>query len=124
MRKRSTSDLVTYTLETLPPSESDWARVDAMSDEEVIAAAMSDPDGPPLTKEQLARMRRALPPVDVSALRARLGMSQLEFATTFRIPPGVLQEWEEGRSQPDRCAHALLTVIDRDPDAVRRALAA
>jgi hypothetical protein len=35
----------------------DWAKLDAMTDEEIEAAARSDPDSPPLTEEQLARMR-------------------------------------------------------------------
>jgi len=45
--------------ETPPPSKSDWARVDAMTDDDVIAAALSDPDAQPLSVEQLARLRRA-----------------------------------------------------------------
>ncbi len=35
----------------------DWAELDAMSDEEIEAAALSDPDNPPLTDEDFARMR-------------------------------------------------------------------
>ena len=38
----------------LPPrGNTDWARLDAMSDEEVMAAALSDPDAQPLTPEEL-----------------------------------------------------------------------
>ena len=36
----------------------DWARIDAMTDEEIEAAAVADPDNPPLTDEQLRSMRR------------------------------------------------------------------
>ena len=35
----------------------DWAKLDAMTDEEIEAAALSDPDNPPLTDEDFARMR-------------------------------------------------------------------
>ena len=43
----------------LPPcGETDWARVNAMTDEEVLAAAQSDPDAQPLDSEALAKMRR------------------------------------------------------------------
>jgi hypothetical protein len=35
----------------------DWAKLDAMTDEEIEAAALSDPDNPPLTDEQIAQMR-------------------------------------------------------------------
>ena len=34
----------------------------------------------------------------------------------------AVQDWEQGRRVPDRAARVLLTVIDRDPEAVVRAL--
>jgi putative transcriptional regulator len=34
-----------------------------------------------------------------------------------------LQDWEQGRHAPDPMARAFLTVIAREPEAVRRALA-
>lgn len=36
----------------------DWERLNAMTDEEVTAAALSDPDAQPLTDEQMNRARR------------------------------------------------------------------
>ena len=59
MAKNDTSNVVRYSRDNLPPDQTDWARVSAMTEEEVIAAALSDPDAQPLTPEQLARMRRA-----------------------------------------------------------------
>jgi putative transcriptional regulator len=44
--------------EAPPVGKTDWARVDAMTDEEVMAAALSDPDAQPLSPEQLAKMKR------------------------------------------------------------------
>ena len=38
--------------------QTNWAAVDAMTDEEIIAAALSDPDAQPLTEEQLLGFRR------------------------------------------------------------------
>jgi len=35
-------------------SKTDWERFDKMTEEEVYANALSDPDNPPLTDEQLA----------------------------------------------------------------------
>ena len=35
----------------------DWAKLDAMTDAEIEAAALSDPDNPPLTDEDFAKMR-------------------------------------------------------------------
>jgi putative transcriptional regulator len=51
-------------------------------------------------------------------------MSQGRFAASFGLALGTLRDWEQKRRSPDRTARILLSVIDRDPDAVRRALAA
>jgi putative transcriptional regulator len=72
-----------------------------------------------MTVEQLSRMRRA---PDVKALRVRLGMTQEQFARTYRLPLGTVRDWEQGRTRPDAPALALLAVIEREPEAVRRAL--
>jgi len=58
MSKKGTSKVVRYSRNNLPPDKTDWARIDAMTDEEVMSAALSDPDAQPLTAEQLAKMRR------------------------------------------------------------------
>jgi putative transcriptional regulator len=44
-----------------PPrlSKAERGRLDAMTDEEITAAAESDPDNPPLTDEELERVRLA-----------------------------------------------------------------
>jgi putative transcriptional regulator len=100
--------------------KTDWARFDAMTDEEVEAAARSDPDNPPLTPEQLKRMRRISPAKHV---RWKLGLSQAEFAKRFRIPLGTLRDWEQHRTEPDQAAQAYLKVIAADAGFVERALA-
>ena len=64
-----------------------------------------------------------VPAVDVRAARMRLGLSQDKFAETFRISPSTLRKWEQGTRQPQGPARALLTVIEREPEAVKRALA-
>lgn len=58
----------------------------------------------------------------IRALRKRLGLSRREFARRFHLDPRALQEWEQGRRTPDQAARVLLTVIDREPEAVERAL--
>ncbi len=60
--------------------------------------------------------------VDVKALRKRLGYSQSEFSRRFGFSIDALQDWEQHRRTPDRTARILLTVIDREPEAVTRAL--
>ncbi len=63
-------------------------------------------------------------PVDVSAIRERTGLSQLKFAQRYGFSARTLQEWEQGRAQPDGAVRAYLTVIARNPEAVARALTA
>ena len=43
-----------------------------MTEDEVLAAALADPDAQPMRPEELAKMRRISP---VKALRQRLGMT-------------------------------------------------
>ena len=62
-------------------------------------------------------------PVDVRALRSKLGLSQSEFALRYGISLRTLQEWEQGRTNPDSAVRAYLTVIERNPRAVIEALA-
>ena len=61
-------------------------------------------------------------PVDVRAIRARSGLSQSEFAQEFGFSVRTLQEWESGGARPPGAVRAYLTVIDRNPNAVRAAL--
>ena len=106
-----------------PPtmSKEEWARLDAMTDEEITAAAESDPDNPPLTDEELERMRLSRL---VRVVRERTGLSQSRFAEMYRINVARLRDLEQGRTQPDSAMLAYLTVIAREPAAVKRALRA
>ena len=61
--------------------------------------------------------------VDVRAIRTKLKMSQNAFAARFGILPSTLRDWEQNRRHPDGAARVLLMVIDKEPDAVSRALA-
>jgi putative transcriptional regulator len=107
--------------ELLPKGRTDWKRVDSLSDNEAREAALSDLDAQPITRGQLARMRRVPHP---KLLRQRLGMTQAEFAAAFHLPVSTLRDWEQHRSVPDAPARALLLAIDRDPQAMLRLLAA
>jgi putative transcriptional regulator len=88
-----------------------------MTPKEIEDAARRDSD--PLTPDDLKRMRRT---PQVKIIRRALGLTQEEFAARYRIPVGTLRDWEQGRTEPDQPARAYLTVIARDPEAVRRAL--
>jgi putative transcriptional regulator len=102
-----------------PVGRTDWERLRNMTDEEVEAAALSDPDAQPMTDEELASLFR---PRSVRELRERLGLTQAAFAERFHINLRTLQDWEQARRVPDQVARAYLRVIERNPDAVAAAL--
>jgi putative transcriptional regulator len=61
--------------------------------------------------------------VDVKKIRTRLGLSQESFAQTYGFALSAVRDWEQGRRQPERSARILLKVVDKEPEAVTRALA-
>jgi putative transcriptional regulator len=62
-------------------------------------------------------------PVDVKAVRLRLGKSQSAFARMIGVSVSTLQNWEQGRRRPDGPARALLRVAAANPEVVAAALA-
>ncbi len=64
-------------------------------------------------------MRPAAGPREI---RLCLRLTQEEFAARFGVPLELVRDWERGVRHPDAAARTLLRVIDRDPDAVIRAL--
>lgn len=71
--------------------------------------------------EQGVRIHRPRP-VDVKALRVKVGMSQEQFAARFGFSTATLRHWERGDRQPHGPALVLLNVIDHNPRAVIDAL--
>ena len=61
-------------------------------------------------------------PLDVKAIRKKVGMSQKEFALAFGISLGTLRHWERGDRLPGGPARVLLNVVAREPQAVLRVL--
>jgi len=119
MKKENITRIKVDDPNNLPKGETDWDRVDTMTDKEVHAAALADPDAQPTTEEELKRFRRV---VDVKDIRKRLSLSQREFANTYHLSVRTLQEWEQRRIRPDITATAFLTAISNDPEGVKRAL--
>ena len=62
--------------------------------------------------------------VDVKAMRKRFGLTQAAFAQRYGFEGRSIRNWEQGRRQPEGAARTLLVVIDREPEAVFRALCA
>ena len=100
-------------------SADEWAALDAMTEDEVLAAALSDPDNPPLTAEQRARLR---PVSEAKKIRWKLRLTQEQFAKKFGLPLGTLRDWEQHKVEPDAAARVLLQVIARDHEVVAKAV--
>jgi putative transcriptional regulator len=49
-------------------------------------------------------------------------MTQTVFADALGVPVATLRNWEQGRTQPDPAALALLRIVEREPEAAFRAL--
>ncbi len=99
--------------------QTDWAHLRAMTEEEIEAGALSDPDNPPLTDEELKKFRRVPNPKEI---RKKLHMTQEQFAMRFHLPLGTLRDWEQGAKQPDTAARSYLRVIEKAPQTVMQAL--
>ena len=101
-------------------SEAERTRLEAMTDEEVTAAAESDPDNPPLTYEEALRLRAKRL---VRRAREQAGMSQAKFAETFDVSLGRLRDLEQGRNTPDRVLVAYIALVADDPERAQRVVA-
>jgi putative transcriptional regulator len=63
----------------------------------------------------------AMPPARVRAIRKKVAKSAKVFEARFGIPAATLNNWEQGRREPDVSARLLLRVIERAPDLVEAA---
>jgi putative transcriptional regulator len=121
MRDCDDRDEPNGTVDEQRTGKTDWTRVAVLTGEQALQNALADPDNPPLTDDQLARMRRVPDPQEI---RQRLGLTQREFSQQFQIALGTLRDWEQGARRPDSAAKAYLRVIAAAPDAVRQILQA
>jgi putative transcriptional regulator len=60
--------------------------------------------------------------IDVKAIRAKLGMSQAQFAKRHGFSAARVRDWEQGRRVPDPGIRAFLKVISAEPAVVERVL--
>jgi putative transcriptional regulator len=102
----------------------DWAKIDATTDADIARHAEQDGTSPLSDRAWNGMRVRAVPPaeVDVRAIREKLKLSQPEFAARFGFTAASVRQWEQGRRRPHGPARVLLTIIAKEPNAVRRAL--
>jgi putative transcriptional regulator len=61
--------------------------------------------------------------IDVKSIRNKLHLNQQEFAQQFGLTVKAVQNWEQHRRTPEGPARVLLTLIDKIPDDIQKALA-
>ena len=57
-------------------------------------------------------------PLDIKAIRTKVGMTQPEFARAVGVKLPTLRHWERGDRRPSGSALALLNLIARHPQQV------
>ena len=86
-----------------------------------LAASLKEGGGI-LRGEMEASRTTSLEWPDAKAIREKLGLSQIQFASLIGISPRTLQNWEQGHRHPEGTARALLRVAESHPQAVLDAL--
>ena len=74
-------------------------------------------------RERPASRKFVFKPEDVRSIREKLQKSQSEFAQMIGVTVSTLQNWEQGRREPQGPARALLVVASKAPQVVAKALA-
>ena len=59
-------------------------------------------------------------PADIKAIRHTLGLSQTMLANILGVHKRAVEAWEIGRKTPNPSARRLMTILQADPDAIRR----
>ena len=72
--------------------------------------------------KKIVHRRTVLSDIDVKVLRENIGLTQADFSRMIGVSIKTLQNWEQGRREPDGPAKALLRVVEREPQAVINAL--
>jgi putative transcriptional regulator len=98
----------------------DWERFDALTDSEVHAAALADPDAQPWTEADLAAAK-PVPLMHLARLKARL--SPEAFAETYHFALDDVLTYEKADAKPPKPVQALLHLIIEDPKGVAEKLA-
>jgi putative transcriptional regulator len=63
-----------------------------------------------------------LTPERIRKIRRKVARSTKAFEAEFRISARTMESYEQGRRRPDAAMVALLRIIDKEPEAARRAL--
>ena len=72
------------------------------------------------THEVQARPAVEITAAELLTLRERLHLSRPVFASYLRTNPRTLENWEQGRAQPNAQAALLIRLVEKYPDTVQR----
>lgn len=103
--------MVRMTLEQIRASKPkiDLTKIAATSEADIVIHMAEDGED---ADPALDGFSEELPPAQI---RARIGMTQVEFAKILQIPVASLRNWEQGRVRIDPAARALFRILSRDP---------
>ena len=71
-----------------------------------------------MRRGEVARVTKVKVP-EAAEARARVGLSQQEFAALLGVSARTLQDWEQGRREPTGAAKTLLRVAVSNPEVLR-----
>jgi DNA-binding transcriptional regulator YiaG len=103
-------------------AEVDWAKIDALTDHDIERAIAGDRDTFDVSTIRDEEWQIHYPLPDLKALRQRLGMSQKDFALTFRVSKRTLENWEQGRRTFDGVVSVYLALVAAFPMEVAKLL--
>lgn len=89
----------------------DERRVDATTEEDIARHQAQDDAAAARDAARFARR-----------VRRRLGLSQAQFSQQVGVSLDTIRNWEQGKRSPTGAAKALLTILDRVPEAAMAAL--
>jgi len=68
----------------------------------------------------VAKPPREFSAEEIRGIRTKLNMSQGFFAEVIGVSKKTVESWEYNRGKPSGAAARVLTIADKDPDALRR----
>jgi putative transcriptional regulator len=97
----------------------DWNKIRSTSQTEINKVAREDFEELGIVARRLKFYRVLnLPTPDIKKIRQRLHLSQAQFSDRFGFSLRTVQQWEQGRAQPDQPARLLLSLIEFSPAKV------
>ena len=96
----------------------DRAKLDATTEDDIRRFMIED-DFDPDENVPAERWSVVRPPHEI---RERFGLTQERFAALIGVPLATYRNWEQGRTALPSGIRALFDILDREPEAARRAL--